>query len=324
MNFMKSILFILPYWGNFPNYFQLWLNSCKFNETIDWLIVTDINLSQRYSVPKNVKVEYMSFNSLQKKAKDKYSIAPLYPYDLCKYRVVYHELFEEFCIGYDFWGFCDCDLIWGNLRSFITDEVLNSFDKISWRGHMTLFKNIDRVNQAYKNEFEGFKTFRGCINNTEGINLFDEVGINKIFDKLGYSIYKKIPFADLKIRQFNFICLHNIFPENTNFNQIFHWSIKDGLERIYIDHGGVKREQIAYVHFLKRPMKVCIKGIENSYLIVPNKFIPDQELSINSVFCLSKDKIYWNYWISRLKWNFIKNKIKCLLTQQKYKPDIYN
>lgn len=321
---MKSILFILPYWGKFPNYFQLWLNSCKLNETIDWLIITDININQKYRVPKNVKWKKMSFAELQNKVKEKYSAAPIFPYDLCKYRVVYHELFTNECLEYDFWGFCDCDLIWGNLRSFITDEILNSYDKISWRGHMTLFKNTDKVNNAYKKEFNGFKTFRGCITGTDGINLFDEVGINKIFDRLGLSIYKAIPFADLKIRQFNFICLHNIFGQETNKNQIFRWSKKHGLERIYIYNGNIEKQQIAYVHFLKRPMKVYLTEDNENFLIVPNKFISDRVLSTCLVRKLSANRVYWEYWLARLNWKFIKNKIKFYWTQGKEKADFYN
>lgn len=38
---MKSIIIIVPYFGEFPNYFQLFLNSCKYNESINWVIITD-------------------------------------------------------------------------------------------------------------------------------------------------------------------------------------------------------------------------------------------------------------------------------------------
>ena len=33
-------------------------------------------------------------------------------------------------VGYDFWGHCDMDLIWGDIRNFITEDVLSKYDKI--------------------------------------------------------------------------------------------------------------------------------------------------------------------------------------------------
>ena len=42
---------------------------------------------------------------------------------------------------YDFWGYCDLDLIFGDIRKFVNEEVLNTYEKIYNRGHLTLFKN---------------------------------------------------------------------------------------------------------------------------------------------------------------------------------------
>ena len=49
----KKICFIIPYFGNFKNYFQLFLNSCRLNSDINWLIITDNK--DEYDYPKNVK-----------------------------------------------------------------------------------------------------------------------------------------------------------------------------------------------------------------------------------------------------------------------------
>lgn len=319
---MSTILFILPYFGKLPTYFQLYLNSCKANPDICWLIVTDNNM-QQYSIPPNVMVRQMSFTSLQDMIANKFGTHILAPYELCNYKVAYHDLFEE-ANNYDFWGFCDCDLIWGNLRNFITDDVLNNFDKISWRGHMTLFRNDTKINNAYKIEIPGFKTFRGCIEGSEGINLFDEVGINKIFDHEGLSTYKKIPFADLKIRSANFKCLHNIFPEQSNGHAIFRWDENNGLELIYYTYNNeIKTQQAAYVHFLKRPMKVAGNNLSKSMLIVPNSFIDDRDITVPLIKKYSRNKIYWSYYIKRLNLRFLKSKIEYIVKHRNQKPDQY-
>lgn len=53
---MKSIVYIVLYFGKFPSIFPLWLNSCRNNPTIDWLIFTDDHSCFNY--PQNVRVEY--------------------------------------------------------------------------------------------------------------------------------------------------------------------------------------------------------------------------------------------------------------------------
>ncbi|MGZ1250167.1 DUF6625 family protein [Lactobacillus delbrueckii subsp. bulgaricus] len=56
---MKKVAFIVPYFGKLPNYFQLFLNSCRLNKNFKWIIVTDDKTS--YSWPQNVQKIDMSF-----------------------------------------------------------------------------------------------------------------------------------------------------------------------------------------------------------------------------------------------------------------------
>ena len=51
---MKSICYVVPYFGKFPVSFPLWLVSCGANPTVDWLIFTDDTTP--YDYPQNVKV----------------------------------------------------------------------------------------------------------------------------------------------------------------------------------------------------------------------------------------------------------------------------
>ena len=59
----KKICFIIPYFGNFKNYFQLFLNSCRLNSDINWLIITDNK--DEYDYPKNVKRIELGFNDFE-------------------------------------------------------------------------------------------------------------------------------------------------------------------------------------------------------------------------------------------------------------------
>lgn len=68
------------------------------------------------------------------------------------YKPAYGAALMEDLIKYDFWGYCDVDLIFGDLKIFITDDILDRNDRIYNLDHFTLFRNIDRMNNFYKIE----------------------------------------------------------------------------------------------------------------------------------------------------------------------------
>ena len=92
---MKTIAYIIPYFGKLPEMFDLWLKSCALNPTIDWLLFTNDKTEHQY--PNNVKVTYMTFTELVSKIQSKFPFKILVPspYRLCDYKVAYGHIFEE-------------------------------------------------------------------------------------------------------------------------------------------------------------------------------------------------------------------------------------
>lgn len=80
-----KICFIIPYFGKFNNYFQLFLDSCRNNPSVNWLIITDDKTDYQY--PDNVKVIYSTFGNLVHKIQDEYDfeISLDVTYKLCDY-----------------------------------------------------------------------------------------------------------------------------------------------------------------------------------------------------------------------------------------------
>lgn len=309
---IMKIVFILPYFGKFPNYFSLWLKSCQYNPEIDWIIFTDDRSS--YDYPPNVKVNYMNFEELRKYIQScyDYPIQLNKPYDLCAFRVAYGELFSEYIKQYDFWGYCDNDLIWGNFNSMIEEYVYKEYDKISWRGHMTLFRNNPDTNAIYKMDLSGIPSYKENITSELGYYFIDEVGINYYFKTAGIPIYENVPFADLKIRSYNFKLLHYKSEDDyKNDYQIFVWD-SGSLYRYYLDkERHIQREEFLYIHFLKRPMKVDLKiDYDGKFLIVPNRFLPYQEITVDLLLKYGRNRIYFSYWLPCLKLSFLIKKIK--------------
>lgn len=60
----KKICFIIPYFGDLPKYFQLFLNSCRHNKAYQWILFTDDNT--KYIFPENVRKINMKFDECKK------------------------------------------------------------------------------------------------------------------------------------------------------------------------------------------------------------------------------------------------------------------
>jgi hypothetical protein len=150
---MKSIVLIVDYFGKWVPYFDLWLISCAHNPTINWIVNTDCPIPN--NCPKNVKFNQISFDQFKRNVSDKLGISfnPTYPYKLVDIQPAYGVLHEDIIKGYDYYGHTDIDLLYGELRSFFTDQILTC-DVITTRshllaGHFTLFRNVDHIRYAY-------------------------------------------------------------------------------------------------------------------------------------------------------------------------------
>ena len=150
-----QIAIITCWYGSYPWYFPYFIHSCKFNSTIDFIIITD-NDDEISNKSENVKIINKSLEEIRLIATEKMAFAAniYYPYKLCDFKPTYGFLFPEIIEGYEFWGHGDIDVVYGNIRAFITDELLNNFDIISCRhdyitGTFCLFKNNKLINNLF-------------------------------------------------------------------------------------------------------------------------------------------------------------------------------
>ena len=190
----NKILLIIAYFGKFHNYFDLFLKSCEWNPDVNWLIVTD-NKAE-YDYPENVQKVENTFEQLKEKIQSLYDFPVVLekPYDLCDLKVAYGEVFQNYIKGYDFWGYCDCDVIFGKISDFLTDQLLEKYDKLLMRGHFTLYRNTADINRMYRNPIDGVEQYK-IVFSEPGAHHFDEglpelvPGINRIFIDAGQEIY---------------------------------------------------------------------------------------------------------------------------------------
>ncbi|MBQ7545121.1 MAG: hypothetical protein IJT02_09300 [Synergistaceae bacterium] len=152
-----SVALILPYYGKFPNYFPLWLKSAGANPSFTFMIFTDIDMSG-YNIPANVQVHAMTLEEIRKRAAKYLDFEPVLntPYKLCDYRPMYGLIFEDYLEGFDFWGFCDCDLVWGDMSKFITDDLLDRYSRLYRNGHLQLLRNTEDVKHFALHKLPGW------------------------------------------------------------------------------------------------------------------------------------------------------------------------
>jgi hypothetical protein len=172
-----SIAFVVPYVGRWPPWFPAHLQSCKYNPSIRWIFFTDCEIPA--VVPDNVEFVPGSLRDFEKlfEGKTGIPISVETPWKLCDYKPTYGLAFEDYLAGFDFWGHCDVDVIWGNIRKFFaTDKNLARYDVISARrkritSPCTLYRNTDEINRLFLSDH----TFRQVVKERENIR-YDEHG----------------------------------------------------------------------------------------------------------------------------------------------------
>ncbi|MDP3912925.1 MAG: hypothetical protein Q8R96_04210 [Bacteroidota bacterium] len=186
----KKIAILTCWYGSYPWYFPYFIHSCEHNSTVDFIIVTE-NRELIPNKPNNVKIIHKTLDELKTIFSEKlgFSVRIDYPYKLCDFKPAYGFLFHEILQKYDFWGMGDVDVVYGDIRSFMTEELLNEFDVISSRhdyitGSFCLFKNIEFINKLFK-QSKDYKMVFSKKNNY----CFDEC--NYLFEHLtnGSSIF---------------------------------------------------------------------------------------------------------------------------------------
>jgi hypothetical protein len=146
-----KIALIMPYFGKYPEWIDLYFYSCEQNKTIDFYFFTDCEVPENHA--DNLIFQKISFADYCKMVSEKLQIdfSPESPYKLCDLKPFYGFLYKDLLENYDFWGFGDVDVIWGNIKKFYTEDMLKQYNIFSTHadrlsGHLAIIRN----NQKYR------------------------------------------------------------------------------------------------------------------------------------------------------------------------------
>jgi len=289
---MKSYIFI-PYFGNFPNYFQLYLNSLgKNQDVLTVFFLTDIDMSS-YNIPPNaIRIEITFDNIRERLSKfllkeynrevDPKVVLPI-AYKFCEIKIIYPILFNDIMLEHnitedDFVGWGDCDLIYGKLNNFIKYEenyhVIGGF-----HGHFTVIKNIESLKDLYKeipkyadfileNKYCGTDeiAYREPLANYLKTNNYKRCYLNASFcdivPPIFYNMFRKNHTELAK----NFFDVYN---PTKDINYLY-YSKEDSKLIVYYDDKSAR--EVSYCHLQKRKMELPPILIDDDYYIGENKF----------------------------------------------------
>lgn len=282
----SRIALIVCYFGKLPDYFSITERTIASNPSIDWLIFGDQLPASKYP---NVRFIPLSLKDYLQKVKETtgFELKAIPPYILYNLKPVYGKIFSDYLGSYHFWGYTDLDLLYGDLRKFLPEEILQNHDQLLARGHLALYKNNPSVNEAYKLISPNAVRFSDLMEDFTNLKYhqFDEWrGMQRILRHHGFRQYHHECMADIEApSRFRIGSFRTSNLPNYQ-NQIFYWHSGRAFRAYLHPEGGILDEEVAYIHFQKRRFPEPPSGILDSpgMGIGPQGFFPYDREPLNA------------------------------------------
>jgi hypothetical protein len=177
----KPLILFAQWFGPWPQWFEFFVESCKWNADIDWLIFTDQDPPENRAP----NVRYRKLGFADQKALISQAIgldlAHVTPLKLCDLKPTLGHVFSADTEGYSNYGHCDVDLIFGDIRSFYTDALLEEYEVLSTHddrisGHLVVLRN----NEFNKHAFRRIKGWRRKVMDAHTHSI-DEYRFGNVF-----------------------------------------------------------------------------------------------------------------------------------------------
>lgn len=306
---MKSIVLIFPYFGTLPTQYKMWRASTLRNPSIDFLFFTDCEVEPA----KNIVVHKMTFADFSKIVQDKFEFPIVLdrPYKICDYRPAFAYILKDYIQGYDFWGWGDLDVVYGDIRHFVTDDVLSRHKMISGYGHFTLYRNDEYTNTFFMKEVDGYVSYKEAFTQHRSM-YFDEYEYKGFGDKWRDcrpdDCWLEWPFdnASKPKQSYHFNSL------TRGWKQVIFEHVDNKLYMIRFHHGKMEKKESLYAHFQHRGFMKDKVTDYSHFLVTPNAIIdyPKHFAMLRLRFLCRNRSLMTKYyqWKDRILWRLRKNK----------------
>jgi Family of unknown function (DUF6625) len=274
---VPSLRLIAPHFGPRPAYFPLVLRSMARNPDVSWLLITDEPVPD---APANVAVIGCEFADLAKRiqAHFEFDISLERPYKICDFRPAFGEIFADELAGYDFWGHCDIDLVFGRIRDHLPPQAYEA-DKILIQGNFALYRNTAEAARWYRHEV-GKVSYRKAMTSPAAEHFDEMAGIYYVLEDLGVRVwYEKVIF-DLSFHRYR------TRAEDPPGRDPRRYAWEDGEVCEYrLDRGRVRRRTALLIHLQKRTMRAPSDEVlaADRFWIGPNGFAVQHRVTRGSV-----------------------------------------
>jgi len=196
------ICILIPYFGSWPRWTHVFLETCRWNPSIDWCLLSDASPSQ--DLPPNVRVVSTTLADVAALAERQLECAVSLSraFKLCDFKPAYGVIFADYVRDYDFWAWGDVDVVYGNMRRFLTRRVLDYYDFVSARnwyltGELTLVRNTEHVNQLFRSSPHAQMVF-----GSERLWCFDEYAFftDRSVDSMTHVVKRSARRGLIKVR----------------------------------------------------------------------------------------------------------------------------
>lgn len=307
---MKSVVILFPYFGKLPPQYKMWRESALRNPSIDFMFFTDANV-----IPaNNIIVHKMLFDEFKHQVQKSFNFPIVLdrPYKLCEYKQSYGYILQEHIKEYDFWGYGDLDLVYGDIRAFLTDNVLKYKFLLGW-GHLTILHNDIETNTYFMKFVQGYQNYKDAFT-TSIITFFDEYGYKGCSDKWRdcrpEDCWLEWPFDNVSKpkESFHFNSLNRgwkqvIFEHlgNKLYMIRFHDGIFEKKESLYahFQHRGFMKDRVSdYNHFLITPKAII--DYPKTFKYIRLRFLCRNQF-LKTKYYQWKDRIIWKLGLSKIK-----------------------
>jgi hypothetical protein len=263
---VPSIRLVAIHFGPLPPYFPLTLRSMAGNPDVSWLLLTDQPVPDP---PANVAVQVCRFEDLAARIRGHVDLPVSLerPYKVCDFRPAFGEIFAAELDGYDFWGYCDLDLIFGRIRDHLPAAAYDA-EKILFHGNFQLYRNTPQAAGWYRHEV-GKVSHRDAFTRPEAMHFDEWAGIYYIVEDLGVPAWHQDVIFDLSFRRYR---TRAESPPGRDPRR-YAWEHGEICE-YRVDHGTVGRRTALLIHLQKRTMRPPGPGVlaADRYWIRPNGF----------------------------------------------------
>jgi hypothetical protein len=266
---MPTLNLILTYAGRLPNYFPLFLASCARNDKVNWTLLTDH--PPENPLPANVRWSSFSIADLKARVERVLGLRPRFtdPYKICDFRPAIAALYPELVSGFDLWGHCDPDVVWGDLQRILPAPGSPLPPKIQTRGALSIYRNDEVGNNLFRLPHPMI-SYRDAFENPR-YALFDEwCGLWKLLRRNQVPVVERDEeVAEIDSDHFDLRLNHS---RANRFPQAFVWE-SGRLFRYYSNRGGLERDEFAYAHLQKRSFAEPEGSTWERFAILPGKFV---------------------------------------------------